>query len=73
MNPILSFFLTFILPIVIFIAIGPLMSRALLKKLGFHQEGLALRYLKIQGQWEDHLHMAKLADDPENPMPKPQS
>lgn len=48
-------------------------SLALLKKLGFHQEGLALRYLKIQGQWEDHLHMAKLADDPENPMPKPQS
>lgn len=37
-------------------------SLALLEKLGFHREGLALRYLKIQGQWEDHIHLAKLAD-----------
>ena len=36
--------------------------KALLEKLGFHREGLALRYLKIQGQWEDHIHLAKLAD-----------
>ena len=34
MNPILSFLLTFILPIVIFVALGQLMSRALMKKMG---------------------------------------
>ncbi len=34
MNPILSFLLTFILPIVIFIGIGQLMSRAMMNKIG---------------------------------------
>lgn len=38
-------------------------SLALLEKLGFHREGLALRYLNIRGQWEDHLRLAKLADE----------
>lgn len=31
-------------------------SRRLLARLGFVEEGLARRYLKIQGVWEDHLH-----------------
>ncbi len=35
-------------------------SLALTKKLGFHEEGLALRYLKINGIWEDHIHMVLL-------------
>ncbi len=34
-------------------------SLSLLRKLGFEEEGLARDYLKICGQWEDHLHMAK--------------
>ena len=34
MNPVLSFLLTFILPIAIFIGIGQLMSRALMKRMG---------------------------------------
>ena len=46
MNPILSFFLTFILPIVIFIAIGQLMSRALKKKLGGGPMGSAMQFGK---------------------------
>lgn len=31
-------------------------SRHLLASLGFEEEGLARRYLKIAGVWEDHLH-----------------
>lgn len=27
------------------------------EKLGFYNEGLALKYLKINGLWEDHIHM----------------
>lgn len=30
------------------------------EKLGFKNEGLALKYLKINGVWEDHLHMVLL-------------
>lgn len=30
-------------------------SGNLLKKLGFEEEGLARRYLKINGDWEDHV------------------
>lgn len=32
-------------------------SLAVLRSLGFREEGLALAYLQIQGVWEDHLHM----------------
>ncbi|MFV0297457.1 MAG: GNAT family N-acetyltransferase [Hyphomicrobiaceae bacterium] len=30
---------------------------------GFRQEGLARRFLKINGRWEDHLLFARLADE----------
>jgi ribosomal-protein-alanine N-acetyltransferase len=39
-------------------------SRALLKRSGFTEEGLARRYLRIRGNWEDHLLFAILRDDP---------
>jgi ribosomal-protein-alanine N-acetyltransferase len=35
-------------------------SIALLRRCGFHQEGLARRYLKIAGVWQDHLLFARL-------------
>jgi ribosomal-protein-alanine N-acetyltransferase len=38
-------------------------SRALLKKIGFHQEGLARQYLCIQGKWQDHVLFAILRED----------
>lgn len=30
------------------------------QKLGFYNEGLAYKYLKINGRWEDHIHMVLL-------------
>jgi ribosomal-protein-alanine N-acetyltransferase len=38
-------------------------SKNLLLKLGFHQEGLARRYLQINGEWRDHALFALLADE----------
>jgi ribosomal-protein-alanine N-acetyltransferase len=38
-------------------------SRALLKKTGFRQEGLARQYLCIQGKWQDHVLFAILRED----------
>ena len=35
-------------------------SIALLKSRGFHEEGIAHHYLRIQGDWQDHLRFAKL-------------
>lgn len=32
-------------------------SLHVVRKLGFYEEGKALKYLKINGSWEDHLHM----------------
>lgn len=32
------------------------------EKLGFYNEGLAYKYLKINGRWEDHIHMVLLND-----------
>lgn len=29
----------------------------LVEKLGFYNEGIAKKYLKIHGKWEDHIHM----------------
>lgn len=34
-------------------------SLRVVEKLGFYHEGLALKYLKINGVWEDHIHMVK--------------
>ncbi len=38
-------------------------SIRLLTKCTFRQEGLARKYLKINGRWEDHLLFGRLADD----------
>jgi ribosomal-protein-alanine N-acetyltransferase len=40
-----------------------LASITLVKRLGFHLEGLSPRYLKIAGHWRDHERWALLADD----------
>ena len=37
-------------------------SLRVVQKLGFAEEGLAKRYLKINGVWEDHMHMVLLND-----------
>lgn len=39
-------------------------SIRILRRNGFVQEGYARRYLHINGQWQDHLLFARLADDP---------
>ena len=38
-------------------------SRALLLKAGFREEGLARKYLQINGEWRDHRLFALLEDD----------
>ena len=38
-------------------------SIRVLEKSGFTQEGFARRYLRINGNWQDHLLFARLADD----------
>ncbi len=38
-------------------------SRNLLLKLGFKEEGLARKFLRINGAWEDHLQFAMLRED----------
>jgi ribosomal-protein-alanine N-acetyltransferase len=38
-------------------------SIGVLRRAGFAEEGLARRYLKINGQWQDHLLFAMLAED----------
>lgn len=40
-------------------------SVAVLQRAGFEQEGLARRYLKINGAWRDHLLFAMVAGDAE--------
>ena len=40
-------------------------SQNLLMKVGFRQEGVALRYLQINGEWRDHVLFALLADEPQ--------
>ncbi len=39
-------------------------SKRLLKRVGFSEEGHARRFLKIDGDWRDHILFAMLADDP---------
>ncbi len=38
-------------------------SKSLLAKAGFREEGLARRYLQINGEWQDHVLFALLADE----------
>lgn len=38
-------------------------SLRVIEKLGFYNEGLAYKYLKINGKWEDHIHMVLLNDN----------
>lgn len=38
-------------------------SKRLLFKLGFCQEGIARQYLQINGEWQDHILFALLAED----------
>lgn len=38
-------------------------SLKVVEKLGFYNEGVAYKYLKINGKWEDHIHMVLLNDD----------
>lgn len=38
-------------------------SMRLLERVGFQREGLARRYLKINGMWQDHVTYALLEDD----------
>ena len=39
-------------------------SQALLRRLGFQEEGMARQYLRIAGEWRDHVLFARLSDDP---------
>ncbi len=39
-------------------------SQRVLEKVGFAREGRARRYLRINGQWQDHDLFALLQDDP---------
>ncbi|MBS4534746.1 GNAT family N-acetyltransferase [Clostridium sp. D2Q-14] len=38
-------------------------SLRVVEKLGFYNEGMAYKYLKINGKWEDHIHMVLLNDN----------
>lgn len=38
-------------------------SLRVVEKLGFYNEGIAYKYLKINGKWEDHIHMVLLNDN----------
>lgn len=40
-------------------------SRRAAAKAGFVEEGLSRRYLKINGVWEDHIHMVRLNEEEE--------
>ncbi len=42
-------------------------SQCVLEKTGFSREGLARRYLKINGAWEDHVIFSRLEDDALSP------
>lgn len=38
-------------------------SLRIVEKLGFYNEGLAYKYLKINGKWEDHIHMVLINEN----------
>ena len=41
-----------------------LASQDVLRKVGFQEEGVARKYLNINGRWHDHLLFALLSSDP---------
>ena len=41
-----------------------LRSIMLVQSLNFEEEGLAKKYLKVNGEWQDHLHYTLLNNDP---------
>ncbi len=40
-----------------------LASLRVTEKLGFLNEGISKKYIKINGKWEDHIHMVLLNDN----------
>ncbi|NRB29511.1 MAG: GNAT family N-acetyltransferase [Rhizobiaceae bacterium] len=38
-------------------------SQGLLRRCGFQEEGVARKYLRINGEWRDHILFARLAED----------
>jgi ribosomal-protein-alanine N-acetyltransferase len=46
-------------------------SLALVRRVGFRHEGTAIRYLKIAGEWEDHVHMVLLKEEWERSQSSP--
>lgn len=40
-------------------------SLRVVQKLGFQNEGISSKYLKINGKWEDHIHMVLLNEEME--------
>lgn len=40
-------------------------SLRVVRKLGFQNEGVSRKYLKINGKWEDHIHMVLLNEEME--------
>lgn len=38
-------------------------SKRLVRRVGFRYEGLALRYLRVNGAWQDHEHWAMTAEE----------
>ena len=38
-------------------------SLRVVDKLGFYNEGMAYKYLKINDKWEDHIHMVLLNEN----------
>ena len=40
-----------------------IISKKVLEKNNFYEEGLAKKYLLINGKWEDHIHMVILNKD----------
>jgi ribosomal-protein-alanine N-acetyltransferase len=43
--------------------LGDRASQAVLARAGFTRYGLAPRYLRIAGEWQDHVLFQRLADD----------
>ncbi len=46
-------------------------SKAVLRRVGFREEGLAREYLRINGAWRDHVLFAMLGSDKREAVPAP--